>query len=415
MVNICGWTPEPIPTFTLPRNIVTKYFITMMSNSFRTFNDISAQPATRPVRLRLACDACTTAKVRCSRTHPCERCEDNGQEKECYYSISRRHGKRARHRKTGSEMLRSSNTPSFSTSDFASAQYGTDFAWEDYSDTPGSSATKIDGEFEMLDSWASHSMDVTVDFDDINSMSWADPWKSLGLWSDTSPSQSSGMVSPDLSLSPEQITSIKRTSLGPSNILGNNMQGPKHSHNCEATALRLLRSLHCHSNTDQSANLCRQPHNTSNGMIMANQSCSMPSIDTVLSVNKTALGNLIPILKCPCARNPHIAMLHSAILSKVIFWYRVAVTARYHSDGVELRPMKIQLGMLDLDDEDQATLQRALLLSELRKAEKILETFDSFSVREDGIPSWHASALRNMREELQVIIQKIKRGQRDLA
>ncbi|SPJ72571.1 related to fusarubin cluster - transcription factor [Fusarium torulosum] len=272
----------------------------MMSNSFRTFNDISAQPATRPVRLRLACDACTTAKVRCSRTHPCERCEDNGQEKECYYSVSRRHGKRARHRKTESEMLRSSNTPSFSTSDFASAQYGTDFAWEDYSDTPGSSATKIDGEFEMLDSWASHSMDVTVDFDDIN-------------------------------------------------------------------------------------------------------------------INKTALGNLIPLLKCPCARNPHIAMLHSAILSKVIFWYRVAVTARYHSDGVELQPMKIQLGMLDLDDEDQATLQRALLLSELRKAEKILETFDSFSVREDGIPSWHASALRNMREELQVIIQKIKRGQRDLA
>jgi hypothetical protein len=312
-------------------------------------------------------------------------------------------------------MLRSSNTASFTTSDFASAQYGTDFAWEDYSNTPGSSSTKIDGEFEILDSWASHSMDVAIDFDDINSMSWTDPWKSLGLWSDTSPSQSSGMVSPDLSLSPEQIMSMKPTSPGPPNILGSNMQGPKLSHNCEATALRLLKSLHCHSNTDKSATLCKQLHNTSNGMITAKQSCPMPSIDTVLSVNKAALANLIPLLKCPCARNSHIAMLHSAILSKVIFWYKVAVTTRYHSEGVELRPMKIQLGMLDLDDEDQATLQRAMLLRELRKAEKVMEMFDSFSVREDGVPSWHASVVRNMREELRVIIKNIKKGQGDLA
>lgn len=383
----------------------------MMSDSFRALDDIAAQPATRSVRLRLACDACTTAKVRCSRTHPCERCEDNGQENQCYYSASRRHGKRARHRKTGSEIPRSSNTASLATSGFSSAQYETDFAWEDYSHTPGSSATKADSEFDMLDSWASHNMDFTVDFEDLNSVSWADPWKSLNLWSDTSPSQSSGMVSPDLSLSPAQITSIKPTIQGASNILGSNMQGPRQSHNCEATALRLLRSLHYHPNTDQSANICREAHNIS----QAKQACSTPSIDTVLSVNKAALANLIPLLKCHCGRNPHIAMLHSAILSKVIFWYRVAVTARYHSEGVELRPMKIQLGILDLDDEDQATLQRAVLLRELRKAEKVMETFDSFSVREDGVPGWHASAVRNMREELQAIIQKIRKGQGDLA
>ncbi|WZH41930.1 Fusarubin cluster-transcription factor [Fusarium acuminatum] len=311
----------------------------MMSDSFRALDDISTQPATRSVRLRLACDACTTAKVRCSRTHPCERCEDNGQENQCYYSASRRHGKRTRHRKAGSEMLRSSNTASLTTGDFASAQYGTGFAWEDYSHTPGSSAAKTDSEFDMMDSWASHNMEVAVDFEDINSIPWADPWKSLSLWSDTSPSQSSGM---------------------------------------------------------------------------AKQACSTQSIDTVLSVNKAALANLTPLLKCPCGRNPHIAMLHSAILSKVIFWYRVAVTARYHSEGVELRPMKIQLGMLDLDDEDQATLQRAVLLRELRKAEKVMDTFDSFSVREDGVPGWHASAVRDMREELQAIIQKIRKGQGDL-
>ncbi|KAF4336140.1 fusarubin cluster-transcription factor [Fusarium beomiforme] len=341
---------------------------------------MSETRSAKPVRLRLACDPCTTAKVRCSRTHPCERCEDNGQEKECCYSASRRYGRRSRHRKNTQD---NSLTTQFTN------------AWEDY--TPGYSV----GDFEMLDSWASHNVDVTVDFDDINGISWVEPWKSLGFMSDTTASQSSGMVSPDLSLSTEPILSIKAPE-------STTMQGPKHSHDCEALALKLLRSLHCNPNTDQ--NTCKQPSPSP-----PNQTCSTPSIDTVLSINKAALTNLIPLLKCHCARNPHIAMLHSAILSKVIFWYRVAVTARYHADGVELRPMKIQLGMLDLDDEDQATLQRTVVLRELRKAEKVMETFDSFSGGHDGVPSWHVVAVRNMREELQRIIQKIKKGQGESA
>ncbi|KAJ3531864.1 hypothetical protein NM208_g8691 [Fusarium decemcellulare] len=73
--------------------------------------------------------------------------------------------------------------------------------------------------------------------------------------------------------------------------------------------------------------------------------------------------------------------------------------------------MKIQLGMLDLDDDDQATLQRAVLLRELRKAEKVMEEFDTCSAGEDEVPTWHASAIQNMRDELQAIIQIIKKGQ----
>ncbi|KAG4255278.1 hypothetical protein FPRO04_03811 [Fusarium proliferatum] len=338
---------------------------------------MSETRSAKPVRLRLACDACTTAKVRCSRTHPCERCEDNGQAKECCYSASRRHGKRARQRKSAQD----SNGGSSLTTQFTNA-------WDDYS-------TYSAGDLEMLDSWASRSVDVTVDFDDGNGISWVDPWKSLGFVSDTTASQSSGMVSPDLSLSTEPMLSIKPPE-----------PTAMHSHDCEALALKVLRSLQCNTNTDQS--ICKS------SPIPQKQPFSTPSIDTVLSVNKAALTNLIPLLKCHCARNPHIAMLHSAILSKVIFWYRVAVTARYPADGVELRPMKIQLGMLDLDDEDQATLQRTVVLRELRKAKKVMETFDSFAGGGDGGLNWHVVAVRNMREELQGIIQKIKKGQGEL-
>ncbi|KAF5653148.1 fusarubin cluster-transcription factor [Fusarium sp. NRRL 25303] len=338
---------------------------------------MSETRSAKPVRLRLACDACTTAKVRCSRTHPCERCEDNGQAKECCYSASRRHGKRARQRKIAQDSSGSSSL----TTQFTNA-------WEDYS-------TYSAGDLEMLDSWASRSVDVTVDFDDGNGISWVDPWKSLGFVSDTTASQSSGMVSPDLSLSTEPILSIKAPE-----------STAMHSHNCEALALKVLRSLQCNTNADQ--NICKS------SPIPQKQTFLTPSIDTVLSVNKAALTNLIPLLKCHCARNPHIAMLHSAILSKVIFWYRVAVTARYHADGVELRPMKIQLGMLDLDDEDQATLQRTVVLRELRKAEKVMETFDSLARGDDGGLNWHVVAVGNMRGELQGIIQKIKKSQGEL-
>lgn len=352
-----------------------------MSDKFQVFS-------AKPVRLRLACDACTTAKVRCSRTHPCERCEDNGMEKECCYSASRRHGKRARHRKTVSTDTQrassSSNTAAASTlttPGFTNVSLS-DFAWEEY----------------CASGYSAECWNTQVELDEMAGISWVDPWKALGFGSDTCPSGSSGMLSPDLNLTPEPILSSDPMSTINSYV---DMHSLSQSHDCEALALRLLRSLQCN---DQTTELCQQSHRNQ-------PACPMPSIDTVLSVNKAALANLIPLLKCSCAQSPHIAMLHSAILSKVIFWYKIAVTARYQTDGVVLQPIKIQLGVLDLDDEDQATLQRTVLLRELRKAEKVMETFDSSYTGDGEAPSWHVSVVRNMREELQGIIKRIINGQ----
>ncbi|RGP80523.1 fusarubin cluster-transcription factor [Fusarium longipes] len=367
-----------------------------MSGDYRMFSELLTPPArsAKPVRLRLACDACTTAKVRCSRTHPCERCEDNGQEKECYYGVSRRHGKQARHRKTVSTSIETQTqtqdsssrntvaaTPTFTTSGF-DFEFS-DLAWEDYC-ASGCSALS---DFEVLDGMSSH-IDVTVDFDDLNCTSWVDPWMSLGLGSDSS--SGSSVVSPDLNLYPGPILSAKPT------ITPIDMHNEA-SHDCEAMALRLLRSLHC---DDRTTELCKQAH--------SNRTSHPPSIDTILSVNKAALANLIPLLRCSCGRNPHITMLHSAILSKVVFWYGVA--SRHHTEGA-LKPIKIQLGILDLDDEDQATLQRTLLLRELRKAGKVMDTFDSCHDTDYKAASWYVSVVRGMREELQAIIQRVDNGQ----
>ncbi|RGP76472.1 fusarubin cluster-transcription factor [Fusarium sporotrichioides] len=372
-----------------------------MSDGYRLFSELhipSSARSAKPVRLRLACDACTTAKVRCSRTHPCERCEDNGQERECYYSESRRHGKRARHRKiTEARTQRSSSSSNTATSPSVHDAVGNGFEDISISDSAWdyrASACSVLTGFETLDGWKSH-IDVPIDFDGLNSIPWVDPWTSLGFELDTSPSESSGIMTPD------PLLSIK-----PANPpIATKMYAFSQSHGCEETALRLLRSLHCN---DQTTEFCKQAH--------GNQSSHpVPSIDTVLSVNKAALANIIPLLKCACSREPHITMLHGAILSKVLFWYSVAVTDCYHTEGIVIRPIKIQLGMLDLDDEDQATLQGTVLLRELRKAEAVIETFESSYNTKGKTAGWNVSAVRNMTEELRDIMRKIKNGHGDLA
>ncbi|KAM0438604.1 hypothetical protein ACHAPT_001356 [Fusarium lateritium] len=392
--------------------------MTMLSDPFRVIDDPSTitPPIPRPqkpVRLRLACDACTAAKVRCSKTHPCERCIDNGQE--CFYSASRRHGKRSRHRKAESDAQRSSSsevpTPGAITMSNGMS-YGSEFSWEEREASPQLSsyqASTLGKDIGKLDNWAFHDIDMMFDFDDTSYLSLTEPWKTPGSVSLTNQQTLSETISP-----PEQTTPAGQptNATAPPPSRSSEPHDPKQApHDCEALALGVLRSLH-HNNAD---GICKGPHGAAANGSMNLAAKPMPSIDTVLFANKAALTNLIPLLKCPCARNPHIALLHSTILSKTIFWYRVAVTARYHAEGVELRPMKIQLGMLDLDDDDQATLQRAVLLRELRKAEKVMETFDACSAGDDEVPTWHATAIQNMREELQAIIQMIKKGQGEWA
>lgn len=285
--------------------------------------------------------------------------------------------------------------------------YGSEFSWEDRESSPQLSsyqASALGNGVGKLQNWAFHDIDMMFDLDDTSYISLAEPWKTPGSLT-SQQTLSETITPPELQTTPpaEQPTNAAATPpIEP--------HDPRQAHNCEALALGVLRSLH-HHNAD---GICKGPHGAA-AAAAANLAEPVPSIDTVLFANRSALTNLIPLLKCSCARKPHIALLHSTILSKTIFWYRVAVAARYHADGAELRPMKIQLGMLDLDEEDQATLQRAVLLGELRKAEKVMETFDACSASEEELPKWHATAIQNMREELQAIIQKIKKGQGEWA
>ena len=77
----------------------------------------------------------------------------------------------------------------------------------------------------------------------------------------------------------------------------------------------------------------------------------------------------------------------------------------------------MQVGVFDLDEDDQATLQRGILLRQLRKMERAIETFaalgggggDGGGNEPDlSVRQWHSVAVSMMKKELSRIYQNCK-------
>lgn len=149
-------------------------------------------------------------------------------------------------------------------------------------------------------------------------------------------------------------------------------------------------------------------------------------------------------MKCSCAQCPHLTFFYISILSKVLFWYRVVAAGNCPRSGTEndassnrsqtssstqevspppagqfsVRPTLIQIGILDLDQEDQANLRCVILLRELRKVEKAIDEMTSVNRSTDhdaGDPASHAAkwsllGISKIRDELQDTIQKVKQS-----
>lgn len=87
-----------------------------------------------PMKLRVSCDCCSTAKVRCSKDKPsCERCRRRGTE--CTYSLSRRAGRRPQKTPpTTTPTTTPSNTPitlPTTASNTTSSSASPEEAWND--------------------------------------------------------------------------------------------------------------------------------------------------------------------------------------------------------------------------------------------------------------------------------------------
>jgi hypothetical protein len=130
----------------------------------------------------------------------------------------------------------------------------------------------------------------------------------------------------------------------------------------------------------------------------------LKSLDSVLSITKTAVSNVLQLLSCSCASDPHLAMLYSSITSKILTWYQIAAgvtpasppqtpslssaasspssssffsspmttpTAETTTFSIEVKPIKI--GLFQFDEAEQEALRRQVVLRELKKCATLVE------------------------------------------
>ena len=385
------------------------------------------QPATtsnssqRPVRLRLACDACATTKVRCDKGRPaCQRCVNN--KLVCVYSVSRRNGSEPWYKHLQRrQSLESSNQLQANSH----ACHGNCFS-------PNNSLSYFAGLPTPGNNGVPFPPSSSGGCDDFDGFLFGDPKSSMellgGYEDQNSNPQFTSLWSPSGETPAVPLTALPEA-------------GAPRNHDCEARATEIIRSLHY--NPDYFTDL--SPAVTPSNEAGAARDVAMPSVDKIILLNRKALANLPELLECTCARYPHLALLHVAILCKALFLYRVAVCAhgtRNSAPGSEdqspsssgsgsssssmnqMQPAKIQIGELQLDADDQATLQSAILLRELRKMENTirkLRVLDMSWANEEAeitgelsATYWYRLSMPKICEELDTLI-KMAMNNRDKA
>jgi hypothetical protein len=364
---------------------------------------------TQEIRLRQTCDACTAAKVKCDKGRPaCQRCIEG--DELCQYSPSRRHGKRVRRarkcpqdtvstslsRDSGLMSPRLSNAGAGCT---ISPHSVGPFIWDDI-DPAQTTTINTTNSVAQLPSDQDLESFVTGNTSDF--LMWTD-FQSL----DDIPTHDVDTIL-NMQIPPTEHESSRKDSEMSTEMSDRGDTG--HSLECEARALAILRSLQYSPNF--SSPLCEDvvaaaDSTQTERLTLSELSHTVDSLDTLLAMNKAALRELAHLLECRCAENSHIALLCFTILSKVAFWYNVAVTKTYNSERVELKPMKIQFGVLDFDDDDNATLHRAVLCRELQKAGSAVRAFET---RFKESP-WGRLTIRTIREELERRIHEVESRQ----
>ena len=447
----------------------------------------SPTPAQQPVRVRLACDSCSAAKVKCDKRRPaCERCSSN--QLHCTYSVSRRHGSKRRVVPEPALTVHASATipqQSSSGGDGSSAlttkrqsRDTVGISRDDNSEVSGSSTgneginfhngNDLPDQFQYL---ADDDFTMNLDLDEskFSAFPFGNSLPTPYATSQSSycpPSQQDPGQAPWTPFPTPSTTSIDDEDLrisvynlaSPAASNGNSVNGNsgassrptdshknpnqatgneklKEVHDCEAYALSLLRSLHhwpLYSPDKQSQITSSNQPCAISETYLANNNTSpevLHSLDTILYANKCALSGVVKLLDCPCAQRPHLATLCMSIITKMLSLYEIAATTGISTPGSPslsptspthnfpgprlARSTVIQVGVFDLDEEDQATLQRGILLRQLRKMERAIEKFASFgggdaNNHDISVRQWHSMAVSMMKKELQSIYHNCK-------
>ena len=425
-------------------------------------------------KLRMSCDECASAKVRCSKDHPkCERCSESNIS--CVYGPSMKHGKGSqKRRKTESqpaiENFQSplgSSQPQYHNDfqrSFSELLHNIDSTGHPFSPQSGLASNQKEFTSMILPQARTTSISPSVDDHYENDImnhretksvengdpSFTNPYPidvQLGSFDDTL-SLISHMDFSDLinSKSAKIMSSPSTTPFSSeANINGSFAQASMPAvnsgkHNCYIMAnstLTILNVLKTSSPYGDGSNQRLPTSATSD----RGPTQGVQSLDDVLRCTRDAMSNVNHLLQCPCARDAHMAMLDASIIMRILFWHQIAAGIRTSSsfplnsassntamdatgtptinstrNPCSMPPTvvtsePVRLGSYVPDYEDQELVQRLLLLISLKKLKQLIDKFTQIAAYVDAGPSHLHSILAPwLDSELSQAIKKVGKG-----
>ena len=141
------------------------------------------------------------------------------------------------------------------------------------------------------------------------------------------------------------------------------------SHDCTQFAFQTLNSLYSPPASQPAAG---DFNGSSNGL---------PTLDVVITTNKSAVDKLFVLLGCPCSSNPHFSTTIAFTIVKILSWYQAISGANHSEADSPITQMEaFSHSPLSLSDfgsmsENDDSYRAQLVLTELRKVEKLIDKF----------------------------------------
>ncbi|OQU98233.1 Fungal Zn2-Cys6 binuclear cluster domain-containing protein [Cladophialophora immunda] len=335
--------------------------------------------ATDNKKLRLSCDNCHAAKVKCTKERPlCSRCANSGAS--CIYSKSRRAGKpKGCGKKNGPFGNNNNNNklqntpPEFCTrpeSPLSDARMSMDFDDASWNvDIPGSRRDSVlDQSFTTLNSMAetTGSLNPTLTQTFTHSTMDTDDFSASAAFA------TDNMFAADFKMSPEWMSGMDAASA----------QVPFVPEGMTLSAANLM--LYPEFSSDTST--LNDDASTSGIMTSPPPSCTcmgslqdilsalngaMPSFDKFLAINKSAVQRMAQCLACHCLPDISAVMLLSVIITRIVQCYKRIRNGE--CPGSE--EVGVTMGSLKMDSEDEYQIKMVLIRSELRKIKALVTRF----------------------------------------
>ncbi|KAF2657501.1 hypothetical protein K491DRAFT_322845 [Lophiostoma macrostomum CBS 122681] len=135
------------------------------------------------------------------------------------------------------------------------------------------------------------------------------------------------------------------------------------NHDCTQFAFQTLNSL------------CSPPASQPSASDFNGNTNGLPTLDTVLSTNKSAVDKLFVLLGCPCASNPHFSTTIAFTIMKILAWYQAVAGANHGTAESPLHPQMEAFAANPVSNGEEDTVRTQLVLGELRRVEKLIDKF----------------------------------------